>query len=563
MVARFPLLLAVLLPLAAGGARAQSGGAPQAPPPEYAEGLTLLQAGEFAAAAEKFRAATEAAPEFAPAWQQWGYALHADGRLEEAIPAHAKAASFPATAATGAYNLACAYSLLGRLDEGFAALEQALAAGFARWDLLAQDADLARLRVDGRWRRYRGMEPDYGAPLVEDARLLHAWHGERAGDQFGWVAVGAGDADADGVEDVVTSAPFAAGKSGAASGVVYVFSGATGARLHRLEGAAGERLGMSVAGLGDLDGDGRDDFAAGSLGGVVRIWSGGDGRMLREWRGEASEQFGREVAPAGDWDEDGVPDVLLTIPGFVSARGAVEARSGADGAVLLRLEGESPGDAFGSTVSAGGREGGRLLVVGASNAGPGRRGRILVYDAPAGTERFRRDAGPEGVNFGRFFSSVPGDFDGDGQDDVYAVDFESNAGGPGSGEVLLLSGRDGTLLHRLVGQPGDGLGIGDAVAGDADGDGRADLLIGGWTCGDAAASGGAAWLISGRTGRALRTLTCRIPGATFGFDSTTIADCDGDGAREWLVSAAWSGVAGPRTGSVYLFAGERFPRNGR
>lgn len=196
-----------------------------------------------------------------------------------------------------------------------------------------------------------------------------------------------------------------------------------------------------------------------------------------------------------------------------------------------------------------------LLIVGATDAGPGRRGRLYVFDAPSGAERFRRDASAEGVNFGRFFSSVPGDLDRDGWDDVYAVDFESGAGGPGSGEVVLLSGRDGALLHRLVGQPGDGLGIGDAVAGDADGDGHPDLLIGAWTCRDAAASGGAAFLHSGRAGRLLRRLTCTIPGATFGFDSTTLADTDGDGRRDWLISAAWTGVAGPRSGSVYLFAG--------
>jgi len=44
----------------------------------------------------------------------------------------------------------CAHSLLGQKDEAFAALEQALGAGFSRWDLLASDLDLARLRVDSR-----------------------------------------------------------------------------------------------------------------------------------------------------------------------------------------------------------------------------------------------------------------------------------------------------------------------------------------------------------------------------------------------------------------------------
>ena len=39
--------------------------------------------------------------------------LHAAGRLEEAVPAHARAAGFPALAQSAGYNLACAHALLG------------------------------------------------------------------------------------------------------------------------------------------------------------------------------------------------------------------------------------------------------------------------------------------------------------------------------------------------------------------------------------------------------------------------------------------------------------------
>ncbi len=551
------LLLAACTTRFAAAAPAQAPAPPPAPPAGFAEAQQLVQQGRFAEAAEKLQSVTEAAPQFAAGWHLYGYALHAAGRLEEAVPAHRRAASFPATAALGSYNLACALALLGRTTESFAALEQALAAGFARWDLLAGDADLAALRADSRWRRYAGLKPDFGAPLADGPALLHAWHGEKAGDQFGWVAVGAGDVDGDGAEDVLTSAPFASPAAGAAAGLVYVFSGATGQPLHRISGAAGERLGISVTTLGDLDGDGRADFAAGTLGGeCARVWSGASGQVLFEVRGEEpGAQFGREVSEAGDWNADGTPDLLLSIPEHDAGRGALEVRSGRDGSVLHRMVGEAQGDHFASALCTGGREGQRLLVVGAMDAGAGQRGRLIVYDAPSGRERFRREAAAEGVNFGRFFASVPGDCNGDGHDDVYAVDFESNAGGPNSGEVLLLSGRDGSLLHRFVGQPGDGLGIGDAIAGDVDGDGCADLLTGAWNCSDAAALGGAAFLTSGRTGRVLRSLVCRIPGATFGFDSTTIARRAGETGRDFLISAAWTAAAGPQTGSVYLFSG--------
>lgn len=53
------------------------------------------------------------------------------------------------------YNLACSYSLLGRLDEAFAALADAIKRGYddARW--LAKDPDLENLRRDNRFEGIR------------------------------------------------------------------------------------------------------------------------------------------------------------------------------------------------------------------------------------------------------------------------------------------------------------------------------------------------------------------------------------------------------------------------
>jgi hypothetical protein len=61
-----------------------------------------------------------------------------------------RAVALGAEPGTG-YNLACAYTRGGRLEEAIAALGRAIEAGFADAKLLAEDADLAPLRSDPRF----------------------------------------------------------------------------------------------------------------------------------------------------------------------------------------------------------------------------------------------------------------------------------------------------------------------------------------------------------------------------------------------------------------------------
>ena len=157
------------------------------------------------------------------------------------------------------------------------------------------------------------------------------------------------------------------------------------------------------------------------------------------------------------------------------------------------------------------------------------------------------------------FASVPGDVDGDGIVDLYVSDWADGADGPRTGRIYVVSGADGSRLLDIAGEgPGDGFGIGAADAGDVDGDGRADLIVGAWQQDDAAPGGGKAYLYSGRDGRLLWSLTSRVMGETFGFDATGLGDVDGDGAVDFLLTSAWSSVNGPRTGRVFLIAGPRF-----
>ena len=137
--------------------------------------------------------------------------------------------------------------------------------------------------------------------------------------------------------------------------------------------------------------------------------------------------------------------------------------------------------------------------------------------------------------------------------DVYVSDFPNRAKGPSTGRVYVHSGKSGARVLTLTGEgPGEGFGTSASVAGDLDGDGHADLAVCAWQYGGAAPSGGRIYLYSGKDGRLLRTITCRIPGDTLGFDSVGIGDTDGDGTVDLLVTSAYSGINGYHSGRVFI-----------
>ncbi len=130
---------------------------------------TLQQAGalfaqqKYAEAAKLYRQITEAQPENAQAWFQLGYCLHVTGNLEEAIPAHKKAASLAPDRSQfkvlGLYNLGCAYSLQGKKDAAFEALMRAVDAGFHTQQnigIVSTDPDLDAIRDDARFAKFAG-----------------------------------------------------------------------------------------------------------------------------------------------------------------------------------------------------------------------------------------------------------------------------------------------------------------------------------------------------------------------------------------------------------------------
>lgn len=105
----------------------------------------------WAEAADAYQKLVEVAPDDGEAWHMLGYALHSEGRLDEALKAHLKATEFPAVAAMATYNVACVHALKGHPDEAFTWLDKAIEKGFRRATFLEGDSDLDSLHDDPRW----------------------------------------------------------------------------------------------------------------------------------------------------------------------------------------------------------------------------------------------------------------------------------------------------------------------------------------------------------------------------------------------------------------------------
>lgn len=424
---------------------------------------------------------------------------------------------------------------------------------------IASNPHFASVRGTAGWQESLPEAAEFEHPFVEPVGVIREWRGEAPEDQFGWIARNIGDVDGDGIADVVVSAPTH-GRIGDNAGRIYVYSTGRNKLLWTADGRPGDQLGSGVEGVGDTDGDGIPDVAAsGPEGGVAYIYSGRDGRILRSIHAARQDElFGNHVSGAGDFDGDGFADVIVGAPGKPGAKlnsGHAYVYSGKSGALLLSLNGERAGDAFGSTVAGYSRNGVRFLVVGAPNAGKSRHGRVYVYRDGAQKPSFTIETDASGNALGAMFVAVLGDVDGDGIADIYASDWSNDAKGPSTGRVYIYSGRTGQPLYTLTGEGrGDGFGTSPSVAADVNGDGHSDVIVGAWQYGSVVVGGGRAYLYSGADGRLLKTFTCRTPGDTFGFDAVGLGDVDQDGVDDLLITSGWSAVNGHHSGRVFVIS---------
>jgi len=533
------------------------------PPEEVRKAQALVQGKDYDGAIkilEAFLAAQGNQPR-PGAWSVLATAYRFKGDYDKALQANAKAMTAPQFALQSRYNAACLYALKGDKEEAFKLLRQLRESGAFDMSLVLSDEDLKTLKDDPRFDKLIPKPAEFANPFVEKVRIIHEWIGEAKGDQFGWIARRIGDVDGDKVNDVVTSAPTHL-IEGTPAGRVYVYSGRSGKLLWKQTGPSGGRLGIGIEAAGDVNADGVPDVIASAPGtGKAYVYSGKDGlTILTLGAGDPAEAFGRHVSGAGDINGDGFADVIIGAPANNAGgqgAGRVYIYSGKDGAVLLTLDGERAGDAYGSAVAGYKGKGGTFLIVGAPNAGPKKNGRVYVYAGLTNKPQFTIDADDTGAQLGAMFLSVVGDVNRDNVPDIYASDFSNAAKGIATGRIYVHSGSDGRRLLTLTGEAAnDGFGIGPADAGDVNHDGYDDLIVGAWQHSGTAASAGKVYVYSGKDGSLLRAITCRVPGDTFGFDATGVGDVDGDGVIDYLVTSAWSGINGFQSGRVFIVSGK-------
>ncbi|MCA9759544.1 MAG: FG-GAP repeat protein, partial [Candidatus Eisenbacteria bacterium] len=349
--------------------------------------------------------------------------------------------------------------------------------------------------------------------------------GPVAGSKLGF-ALGSGDVNGDGVDDLIAGAPFYSdGETN--EGAVFVYLGSSNGTFTLDKIVTSNRpnayLGVAVAGVSDVDGDGYDDVLVGapyysppgnsSAGGAFLYRGGPTGvNPVPVWShlgSQDAELVGLAVASAGDVNHDGYGDVIIGAPGYDGAfanqgeaRVFLGSATGLSASGITAWAGQEDDALAGWAVAGGGDLNGDVyddVLVGIpSNYGLGEKGTVIGVAGAASGMGSLADGWIGLVPDGGFGSAVafcpnegdlssvaigsPNEFDGAGIGAIYLSTPYVGVPQIRIGPEDDMTTENGSLGSVLVGADFNGDGYGDVLAGapyDAGTGGRAVIFAGG------------------------------------------------------------------------------------
>ncbi len=319
-------------------------------------------------------------------------------------------------------------------------------------------------------------------------------------NSFGYSVSTAGDLNGDGFSDVIVSAHTYSSNKGRA----YIYYGGLimdNLPDKTLEGfATGGFFGFSLSGAGDINGDGFSEVVVGAYAisaftGSAYLYYGGmnmDTISDLTFTGEAASNFfGQSVAGAGDVNGDGYSDLLIGASLYSGSTGRAYIYYGGgspDNVADVTFTGEATGNNFGRGVSGAGDvngDGYSDILIGAQSYN-GSRGRAYLYYGGVSMNNFSDMIlnGEAANNYYGFSVTGGGDINGDGYKDFIVGAYGVNSN---KGKVYIyknaLTGSDIPDL-AVYGESMSELGNSVSDAGDLNGDGFDDYIIGAWTYGN-------------------------------------------------------------------------------
>ncbi len=330
--------------------------------------------------------------------------------------------------------------------------------------------------------------------------------------------------------------------------------------MHTFHGdTANDTFGWFSRCAGDVNGDGFGDVIVGawnaSLNGIpvgsARVFSGTDGNVLHTFYGEdADGRFGQAASGAGDVNRDGLDDVIVGARLADGGVGLARVYSGATGDVLHEFRGIGSSDYFGTSVSGVGDvngDGHADVICGTYNANSAH-----VYSGATGHELFAFYGTDPGDRFGRNVNNA-GDVDGDGLNDfIVGAPYADGVHWHSTGQARVFSGATGQELYTFYGvYTGNNFGHSVSGAGDVDGDGFDDLLVAAPFDNENGNAAGAAYLFSGATGDRLAKFLGDHANDRFAYAVSTAGDVNGDGLDDVIVSGYLSSHQSAASGAGY------------